>query len=138
MDSPALALPARGLYRVYLACWHNIYGYGTSLRLKLRQDRFYRQIDPETLGDKDLRQIGEEGMRGETPRQWGGASLTEVFWRVARLEDEVLTIDRVRTWEAPTVVGKASERDACLACRTFAQCRCGPCRDIPWTSAIGP
>ena len=117
LNSPALQLPlpARGLYRIYLACWHDIYGAGTSLRLKLKQDRFYRQIDPETLGSKDLKQAGDELMAGEAPRQWGADSMSEVFWRVAELDGEVLTIDRVRTWLEPTIVAKASEHPACLA-----------------------
>lgn len=109
LESPPLSLPlpVAGWYSIYVGCWHNIHVGGSSLRLQLRQDRFYRQLEPERVRPKD----------GDFPgHEFGPADLTEVFWRVAYLEAEELRIDRVRLFNELSGRGdQAADRDACLA-----------------------
>jgi len=122
MESPQLRLSlsdAEGWYKIYVATWHSIHMEGSHLRLKLEQDRYYRQCGPEIMGTKDRNQTGPELMldRDGQPLNYdfGPADLTESFWRVAELQEEWLTIDRVRTWGEPTIVNKAADPGACLA-----------------------
>lgn len=109
LASPALALPlpVTGWYSIYIGCWHDIHVGGSSLRLQLRQDRFYRQIEPEVVTPKD----------GDFPgHRFGPGDATEVFWRVAHLQDEALLIDRVHLFDELSGRGdQAADRDACLA-----------------------
>jgi len=109
LDSPPLRLqlPVEGWYSIYIGCWHNIHVGGSHLRLQLRQDRFYRQIEPERMSPKD----------GDFPgHSFGPGDVTEVFWRVAHLQGEELRIDRVHLFGEPSGRGyQAAGQDACLA-----------------------
>ena len=109
LNSPplTLTLPVEGWYSIYLGCWHDIHAGGSQLRLQLRQDRYYRQIEPEIVAPKD----------GDFPdHKFGPGDVTEVFWRVAHLKDETLRIDRVRLFNELSGRGdQAADRDACLA-----------------------
>jgi hypothetical protein len=109
LSSPPLTLPlpVKGWYSIYIGCWHDIHVGGSQLRLQLRQDRFYRQIEPEETAPKD----------GDFPgHKFGPGDATEVFWRVAFLQDEALRIDRVHLFHELAGRGvQAVDRDACLA-----------------------
>lgn len=109
LQSPPLTLPlpVSGWYSIYIGCWHDIHVGGSSLRLRLKQDRFYRQLEPEVVQPKD----------GDFPdHRFGPGDATEVFWRVACLDDEALLIDRVRLFnELAARAVQNADRDACLA-----------------------
>jgi len=102
-----LPLPVEGWYSIYIGCWHDIHAGGSQLRLQLQQDDFYRQIEPEVVTPKDGEFLGHK---------FGPGDATEVFWRVADLQDEALLIDRVRLFNELSGRGvQAEDRDACLA-----------------------
>lgn len=109
LGSPPLTLPLRcpeGWYKIYIGAWHDIHVGGSHLRLKLNQDRYFRQVGPETFSPKD----------GSYPDHlFGPTDITESFWRVAYLKDEAIGIDRIRPWTHLTVTAKVADPGACLA-----------------------
>lgn len=109
LASPVLQLPLRvpaGWYSIHLGLWHDIHLGGSHLRLRLNQDAHFSQVGPETFSPKD----------GDYPdHRFGPTDLTESFWRVAHLQDERLTLDRVHLWTHLTVTPKISDLAACLA-----------------------
>jgi len=108
IDSPPLRLelPVKGPCSIYLGLWHDIHNGGSHLRLKLRQDRYYRRVGPEVFSRKD----------GDYEHlNFGPGDITETFWRVADLDDEVLEIDREHPWTTLSVTPQVTDPGACLA-----------------------
>lgn len=95
MEAPEISLPLHldGLHRIYIGMHHPLFC-DIHVRIRLTADPAYTLVRPETPTDKDRRGLPESFSGYFTEKKFAAYQLTEAFWKVADLTNQVLHISR--------------------------------------------